>query len=434
MSGWTILKNFMVCIFEIYVLLDFSACIFSKKGSAIYRTAVSLGGIILLTAVNSFNNPSLNLICVPLIYLGIIFLIFEERLVRKLCLSVIYYFLIIIPEFLFALWICLNGLQDYRQQMSGDINELVMLVLMKNMTFILAKLMGHFYQKREVSAGKDWIFAMMMIQPVATLTILASLFYADIQLGRYGKPLLFTGIFLLLFSNIFVFYVFDRLIFHMEKAQKMEMLYTKSQIEKRHFEYLEKITDRHSELLHDIKRYIRTACELIHSGEAEDAIRLFSDLGIKMNRAHDFHFSNHKVLNAILNERKETADRKNLRYQVEVETGIDTGFVRDIDAIAILGNLIDNAIEAAEKTENGYVEIRMYTENGGRFLIWEVKNNFAELRKKNKVGFITSKKNKREHGIGLHTVEKLVAQYGGILQTKVNGQEFTAFLLFSILK
>ena len=99
-----------------------------------------------------------------------------------------------------------------------------------------------------------------------------------------------------------------------------------------------------------------------------------------------------------------------------------------------LGNMIDNAIEAAENATNGYIEVQIETVNGGSFLIWEVRNNFAEKPKKNDQGFLSNKKNKRKHGIGLHTVEKLVLQYEGFLQTKIIENEFIATVIFNLYK
>lgn len=434
MTGWDIAKNLSVCIFEVHVLIGFASCVLDRKGNEIRKILSMACGIILLTSINCFNNPDLNLLCVPVTYLGIIVLLFEGTIIRKLSLALSYYVMIILPEFLFAAMISLSGLQDYCLYISSRINELVMLLIMKNMTFIIAKIVGHYYQRKDFKIVHDKIFAMMMVQPIATLCILVSIFYADVQTNGIGKNMLLAGVLLLLFSNIFVFYVFDCLIFNMDKVKKMEVLFTKSHVEQRHFEYLEKVTSQHNELLHDIKRYIRTACELISKEDNKDAVDLFAELGIKIDTIQDSHFSGNKVLNAILNERKETADRKGVRYQVEALSALETGFIKDIDTIAILGNLIDNAIEAAEHVEDGYVEIQLYMGNEGNFMIWEIRNNFAMEPKRNEHGFITSKHNKREHGIGLHTVEKLVLQYDGILQTKIEGNEFIATIVFSIQK
>ena len=95
--------------------------------------------------------------------------------------------------------------------------------------------------------------------------------------------------------------------------------------------------------------------------------------------------------------------------------------------------MIDNALEAAVKVcGERYVAVYMFTGNEKHFLILEVKNNFAEAPVISADGFLTSKKNKREHGIGIHTVEKIVKKYNGKLEIKVGVNDFTASIIFQI--
>lgn len=429
---WEIIKNFIICVFEVYMLMEWAACLLARRESKIYICICMVAGIILLTIIGSCNNPNLNLLCVPLIDLLIISVTFKGTAIRKVCTAASYYAILIIPEFICAVLISVSRIQDYQTYIENGINEIAMLLIVKNITFVLVKIIGRHFRKKDFTAVKDKIFALMMFQPMATLTILISIFYADIHAEEIGKNLLLLGTVLLLFSNVFVFYVFDRLIFNMDKAKKMEVLYTKSQAEKTHFEYLEKVTNQHYEILHDIKKYIRTACELIQEKETEQAIQLFSGIEIKIDESQDFYYTSNKILNAILNERKIIAQKKHLRYSAKVQENIEDFVVKDIDIIAILGNLIDNAIEAAVQTENGYVDIKIYTGNNDYFMIWEVKNNFIHEPKQKGNRFITRKQNTDEHGIGLHTVEKLVLQYGGMLQTKIIEKEFIASIVFSI--
>ena len=57
------------------------------------------------------------------------------------------------------------------------------------------------------------------------------------------------------------------------------------------------------------------------------------------------------VLNSILCERKFVAESKGILYKIKLGNNLRTDFIEDLDLISIVGNLLDNAIEAAEKTE-----------------------------------------------------------------------------------
>ncbi len=73
--------------------------------------------------------------------------------------------------------------------------------------------------------------------------------------------------------------------------------------------------------------------------------------------------------------------------------------ISSFDLIVILGNLIDNAIEALDKTINKKLEIELIFKKGVFYI--NIKNDFnGEIIKKNDL-FETTKRNKKIHGLGL---------------------------------
>ena len=79
--------------------------------------------------------------------------------------------------------------------------------------------------------------------------------------------------------------------------------------------------------------------------------------------------------------------------------------IKDIDLIAVTGNLIDNAMEAASGCANGYVKIYMYTQNDGSFSVMKIVNNYKDEIRQTDGIFITSKEDKRRHGFGIQNVK-----------------------------
>ncbi len=91
--------------------------------------------------------------------------------------------------------------------------------------------------------------------------------------------------------------------------------------------------------------------------------------------------------------------------------------MKEIDVTSILGNLLDNAMEAAKKCEKGLVSIALYMENSGSLSVCRIENNYmvGELRSEgNKL--LTTKENPEWHGIGLQNVKRLVEEYSGYIQ------------------
>ena len=102
--------------------------------------------------------------------------------------------------------------------------------------------------------------------------------------------------------------------------------------------------------------------------------------------------------------------------QVEIcipeELNVDTA-----DLCIILGNLLDNAIEAAEKCEKEK-RIRLKILYGNRNIRIEIANTFdGEIHRMENGMYMTSKKDAKRHGIGLQSVQKCIDKYKGKLET-----------------
>ena len=96
---------------------------------------------------------------------------------------------------------------------------------------------------------------------------------------------------------------------------------------------------------------------------------------------------------------------------------------------------MDNAIEAAEKVEkNKYVICKMYMGNEGHLLVMEFYNSYVLPLIKERERYISTKRNSENHGIGLHTVEKLVEKYGGVMRIEAGEEEFSVKIIFTVKK
>lgn len=209
----------------------------------------------------------------------------------------------------------------------------------------------------------------------------------------------------------------------------------KSETENRHYQQVEKLNEKHLALLHDIKKYLGTAAELIQAEENVKVVDIFKKLDIQIGKTSQVNYCGNKILNAILCERQMKANEQGIDYTVNLTPDLYVDYIDDIDLISIVGNLVDNAIEAASKlTENGFVKIEMFMANDGHFMIWEISNNFLVPPIIGKGGLITSKRNKLEHGIGIHTVERIVKEYDGTLKIEVDNHRFIASIIFQIDK
>ena len=126
------------------------------------------------------------------------------------------------------------------------------------------------------------------------------------------------------------------------------------------------------------------------------------------------------VLNYIL--RKAEKKLKTVDIKVMLPEKVQHSF----DLNVLLGNLLENAIEASEKTENKYLSVHIALKRG--VLKIKIENSFEsscilqEKRQGKDIVLKTTKPFTDQHGIGLKNVKKIVKKYNGTMSvTTQNG-------------
>ena len=100
------------------------------------------------------------------------------------------------------------------------------------------------------------------------------------------------------------------------------------------------------------------------------------------------------------------------------------------DCCILLGNLLDNAIEAAEKCREGARWIRLEFHQHNEIFLLVIKNSSSQLPKLQGRSFRTTKKEQDLHGWGLQNVEDLVNKYGGTIKYDYSETYFEVKITF----
>ena len=194
----------------------------------------------------------------------------------------------------------------------------------------------------------------------------------------------------------------------------------------------------------DMKKQLQAVQSLMESEEEEkkrEAEKILGELENEINHLGRVYYCDDAVLNTILSLKQEKARKLGIEMEIRVESIVKT-IAEDIDLCSVVTNLLDNAIEAAEKIPNAETETQTVPEKKiavrvaqrGGYLMLKVENPIVQATKKNKKGrFISSKKEgnrTKEHGRGLRIVETNVEKYGGYLDFKETEEKVivTAFI------
>lgn len=121
------------------------------------------------------------------------------------------------------------------------------------------------------------------------------------------------------------------------------------------------------------------------------------------------------IVNAILSSKISIAQKNAINVACKATVPPDLK-ISDVHLCAVIGNLLDNAIEACEKVPVQNRFIRVYIGIFKQQLYISVTNSTETTRRKKLTELITTKKG--EHGLGLRRVDKIVSQYEGYVNRK----------------
>ena len=163
---------------------------------------------------------------------------------------------------------------------------------------------------------------------------------------------------------------------------------------------------------HDMKNHLAALASLAEQGKSEEVTAYIAQIGEHMENPEERVKSGNENLDSLLNYFLGKAEQclKQVEYQVQVPKEME---VPVFDINVILGNLMDNAIEAAAVSAEKFLAVHLNYVNG--VLVIEVENSFQhELRKEN--GKYLTTKQGTDHGIGLDNVQKMVEKYDGSME------------------
>ena len=177
---------------------------------------------------------------------------------------------------------------------------------------------------------------------------------------------------------------------------------------------------------HDFNHHIGCIYGLIEEKSYVESQAYIGKLVNESIEYDSFVHSKNKIINTIINVSVQKAIRDKIKVDSKVDIGQNVKF-DFIDYSIVIGNIMNNAIEACKHVEGKkYISVNIYEKNEN--IIIKVNNTKSSLVKmvKNDDGtFKTSKKeNIENHGFGLKNIKRIVEKYEGTSNFIANDESF----------
>lgn len=203
-----------------------------------------------------------------------------------------------------------------------------------------------------------------------------------------------------------------------------------------HMTEMERVYSGIRSMKHDMKNTLSVIMQLAVGNEKTENAELqayLSELNQTMDRL-EFQFkTGNSVVDTLLNMKYHEALRTIPDIQMDAERLLfpDNLMIRNYDMGIILGNALDNAIEACRKLKGKEPDaetfIRLSSFRKGKMIFIEIENSFdGEVIRKRQSEFpVTDKADKEAHGIGLANVKNAAGKYHGAVDWSVDNKVFT---------
>lgn len=230
----------------------------------------------------------------------------------------------------------------------------------------------------------------------------------------------------ILFAVLFALLI--KLAFKSYSEKKLESY--QNDLLQKHYNEVENMYRQMRGWRHDYKNHIATMKIHLEQGNYDVLDNYLSELNNDLTAVDIVLKTGNVMVDAILNSKISLAQSKNISVDATA-TVPEKIRVSDIDICVIIGNLLDNAIEACCKLEDLDKRfIRIYIGLLKQQLYISVSNSVGgEIKKEGKTYFSTKNAN---HGFGLKRIDKIVSKYGGYINRQDETDVFATEIMIAL--
>ena len=267
----------------------------------------------------------------------------------------------------------------------------------------------------------------LVLMPICSSIVIILLIYTDTCTG-IGLTIVSIG---LLIANFLMLYLYNLLLHSISQQYEMEMLKTQLQAYANQLNVVLRGEEKIKALRHDIKHHLSELMLLANKHDVAEIQKYIDEMNSFLKNPNEIVASGNLEIDSVLNFMLQKAEKE--LKTVDIKVMLPEKVRHSFDINVMLGNLLENAIKAAGKTENKYLSVHIKLKRG--ILKVKIENSFESsciLRKEqNRKDTIlkTTKPFTEQHGIGLKNVKKIVEKYNGTMAVTAQKGIFCVNLL-----
>ncbi len=408
-------------IFGTYTIYKYMEIFFEiRKSNVIIEFFTYFLYALFITVIFLFVNIPIILMTCNLIAFILLTFNYESTVKKRIVSVLLIYLILMCVELVVGL---ASGYFDFFIFSVNHYSSIYGLVVTKILSYAVVLILKNFknIKKGETVPNSNWLCIVLI--PLTSLYMILLLFQAE---GLKSVQVL-AGIILFLLINFATFYLYDKIIVSLSEKMQNLLIIEQNEYFNRQLNLMKTSLEAIKTIRHDLKNHMFAIQALIEGNETEKALEHISLIMNSIGAKKDYAVSGNSIIDSTINFKLQGAEHNGIKTTVDLNIPEDLK-ISSFDLTVILGNLLDNAIEATLKVKEGrFIDVKMKYDKG-RLLI-RIDNSYRGEIKEEKGRLLTTKENKNNHGIGITSVKKVIQKYDGQILLDYSGQVFSVSIL-----
>lgn len=339
------------------------------------------------------------------------YVLFEGQYIKILILTILYQGLVLVAD---ASTILIIGkvfpgfsVEVFQSESVSMLISVICKMTLLCVVLILKRNIGR--KSGDTLTDLEWI--RLLIVPVITIVSLTAIMlrYHVLEHINQDNFLLYIALGMA-GMNIIVFYLVNDILEREAVIRNEKLLREKMKNETEMYYSVSGNLEKQRKITHEFKNQIACIFSLARDQKYTELNNYIEKVDRSLKLSMDMVDTNNVIVNAILNTKYREAVDLGVVFVLKVND-LSKMNLPDTDIVAILANLLNNALEACQKCKNKLIKLKFVLEDNQ--IIISVKNSFLNQPVRNKGKFISDKEESEEHGFGIENVVEIIERHSG---------------------
>lgn len=368
------------------------------------------------------NIPIANL-ALNFIVIFLLTLMYASSIKKKILIDILICVFMVGAEMVI---VTLTGYIDFPIAERNDFNSIFGIVVINVLKYVVSMVVSGFKNIKIGNTLPEVYWVSLFLIPTSSLFMLVTIFQST-GLSMYQIAISTISV---LIINFTVFFLFDRVARLYQDKQEKVLIEQQNKYYENQLQIINETQETSNILKHDMKNHLRSLFSDINSGNLGEAQKYISDIVDVYELGTEIINTGYPAIDSLVNFKLQTAKQNGVKVSVNASLPSDLN-LSSFDMTVILGNLLDNALQAVSLVaENGFIDFAIHYSKG--MLLIKVTNPFKTAIKRERGVIVTSKADKENHGYGLKSVNETVEKYNGTVNINPDNDIFTVTVVLYI--